>query len=137
MNKQELKSLLENIYTALNEAESSPHMTPEGPDGEVIPWDYRPYDPSLNRYWTPPDMGYGYTWRYENGHWIVVPPAPTPQPKPPTLPNAIPPRIRFPVNPGDSISDWDPGWYPPWNHPFRQALRDMGIEDEFYPSLFN
>ena len=48
MNKHELKSLLENIYTALTEAEYSPHMTPEGPDGESIPWDYRPTPPKPN-----------------------------------------------------------------------------------------
>ena len=48
MNKHELKSLLENIYTALKE-----DWTPEHPEGEVIPnrsnndsKDWQPIDPN-------------------------------------------------------------------------------------------
>ena len=80
MEKYQLKSLLENIYRALTEAEYSPHMTPEGPDGESIPWDYRPplevpddlFGGDLP---PPPDISPGpglhWEWDAEHGGWTI------------------------------------------------------------------
>ena len=79
MNKHELKSLLENIYSTLTEAESSPYMTPEGPDGEAIPWDYRPMAPlnpnsldDLNRIPSNNMLKPGEGWYWTGSAWIII-----------------------------------------------------------------
>ena len=86
MNKHELKSLLENIYTALTEAEYSPHMTPEGPGGEPIQWEYKPEpkdgpsDPSyIPTVYPPhpiePPLKPGEFWHWDDtlGEWVIRP----------------------------------------------------------------
>jgi len=149
MNKHELKSLLENIYTALTE-EATPPLRylppPEVPTGPPpTPPDVYRNDPARDPKWPTPDLGGGWTWRYEDGYWRAYPPVATPRPpkpKPtptrnPELSSPRPARIR-PFDPRN------PYGLPPYSprptngeQRLRDLLRELGIEDEIYPSLFN
>ena len=147
MNKQDLKSLLENIYTALTEQNPPPLpprlSLPDGPTGPPpTPPDVYRNDPARDPNWTPPDVGGGWTWRYVKGYWRLYPPVATPvppKPKPtpdPELSSPRPPRPGF--NPGNPFGIRP---FPPKplsrEQRFRDILRGLGIEDEVYPSLFN
>ena len=137
MNKHELKSLLENIYTALTEQNPPPLpprlSLPDGPTGPPpTPPDVYRNDPARDPNWTPPDVGGGWTWRYVKGYWRLYPPVATPLPPKPT-PN--PPGAE------EMPNGWDGPALdltkPTGEQRLRDLLRELGIEDEVYPSLFN
>ena len=152
MNKQDLKSLLENIYTALTEQNPPPLpprlSLPDGPTGPPpTPPDVYRNDPARDPNWTPPDVGGGWTWRYVNGYWRLYPPVATPvppKPKPTPTPDDEPdldPRIpRDPRKPYDTRNPFRLPNYPSGpngEQRLRDLLRELGIYDEVYPSLFN
>jgi len=155
-NKQDLKSLLENIYTALTEQNPPPLpprlFIPDGPTGPPpTPPDVYRNDPARDPNWNPPELGGGWYWRYRGtpptGHWIPYPPdatpvPPKPKPTPTPAPELSSPRPRFdPVNPF-RVPPFQPTGggiprRPTGEQRLRDALRELGIEDEIYPSLFN
>ena len=155
MNKQDLKSLLENIYYTLTEEDTPPLRylpPPEVPTGPPPTppalRDIYKYDPARDQNWTPNvlyPLGDGWTWRYVNGYWRAYPPVATPvppKPKPtptpnPELSNPRPTRIR-------RFDPRNPYGLPPYSpkptngeQRLRDLLRELGIENEVYPSLFN
>ena len=121
MNKQDLKSLLENIYTALTE-QNPPPLPPRLslPDGPTGP----PPTPTPKPRLKPPVV-------------TPVPPKPKPTPTPDNEP--IPRDITNPYDPRNPFrlpNPPPPKPLSPGEQRIRDALRELGIEHQF-PDLFN
>ena len=124
MNKQDLKSLLENIYEAM----ILPTLGDEALRNPSLLDPYR-NDPARNPNWTPNvlyPLGDGWTWIYVNGYWRAYPPVATPLPPKPT------PNLPG-YNPADPHEQWlwEPDDRPNSEQWFRDFLRrEFGPEAE-------